>query len=95
VDHFPEMCAEIIRILKPGGHFIGSFNLEEPVSKCEPQRLDEAIIAQHLLRHLNVESYRITTKGPENDFYAPFFNKALSYAPGQEGFLWVKARKPG
>ncbi len=32
VDCFSEMCDEIIRVIKPGGEFIGSFNLEEPSS---------------------------------------------------------------
>ena len=27
VDSFSNMCSEIIRVLKPGGDFIGSFNL--------------------------------------------------------------------
>lgn len=95
VDNFSEMCDEIIRILKPGGIFIGSFNLEEPASPCEPQKLDERIIKENLLNNLEVQSYRITKKGPPEDAYSPFFTGNLSYEAGQEGFLWVKARKTG
>lgn len=93
VDNFPVICAEILRVLKPGGLFIGSFNLEEPVSQCEPQRLNEQVIKENLLNFLIIESYRITRKGPSENIYAPFFENKLTYEPGEEGFLWVRARK--
>ena len=32
--------------------------------------------------------------GPEGNRYSPFFEGNLSYEPGEEGILWVKARKP-
>ena len=94
VDNFPVTCKEIIRVLKPGGEFIGSFNLEEPHSTCEPQQLNEWTIKENLLNELEVQSYRITKKGPKEDLYAPFFDGVLSYEAGQEGYLWVRARKP-
>lgn len=94
VDNFSAMCKEIIRVLKPGGEFIGSFNLEEPRSSCEPQQLNERIIKENLLDRLEVQSYRIAKKGPKEDLYAPFFEGVLSYEFGQEGHLWVRARKP-
>jgi len=95
VDNFSIMCNEIVRVLKPGGEFIGCFNLEEPPSPCEPQQLNEKVIKENLLSKLEVQSYRITEKGPKENQYAPFFiNGSLSYRPGQEGFLWVRARKP-
>lgn len=94
VDKFSVMCAEIVRVLKPGGEFIVSFNLEEPASPCEPQQLNEKTIKENLLNNLEVQSYRITKKGPKGNLYGPFFNGSLSYELGQEGFLWVRARKP-
>lgn len=93
VDHFTVICAELLRILKPGGLFIGSFNLEEPATPYEPQQLTEAMIQKDLLAHISVLSYRISAKGTE-DVYAPFFSGELHYSPGEEGFLWVKGRKP-
>lgn len=93
VDHFSVMCNEIVRVIKPGGLFIGSFNLEEEATACEPQQLNEAIIQANLLNQLDVLSYRITQKGPRENLYAPFFTGTLRYEPGQEGFLWVKAMK--
>jgi len=94
VDNFSNICKEILRVLRPGGEIIASFNLEEPSSPCEPQQLNENIIRENLLKHLEVKSYRITKKGPKGDLYAPFFNGNLSYEIGQEGFLWIRARKP-
>ena len=94
VDQFETACNEIVRVLKPGGEFIGSLNLEEPPSPCEPQQLTEEVIGQKLLRRLQVQSYRLAQRGPEEDEYAPFFNGSASYTPGQGGVLWVRARKP-
>ncbi len=98
IDHvadFPLMCSEILRVLKPGGLFIGSFNLEEPVSPCEPNQLSEEIVEANLLNRLEVQSYHVTKKvGPPGERYVPFFEGKLSYEAGQEGYLWVKAMKP-
>ena len=93
VDNFSVVCDEIIRVIKPDGEFIGSFNLEEPVNVCEPQQLNEQIIKENLLNKLEVKSYRITKKGPTENPYLPFFDENLSYKKGQEGFLWVRAKK--
>ena len=95
VDHFTAMCSEILRILKPGGLFIGSFNLEEPETATEPQRLTEEMIKSHLLDKLLVQTYRISEKGPKDNVYAPLFDtKDLVYRKGNEGILWVRASKP-
>jgi SAM-dependent methyltransferase len=101
VDNFETMCSEIIRVIRPGGLFIGSFNLEEHPTPTEPQQLSELIINETLLRRMEVQSYRIMEK-PEQmpsdaiTLYAPFFDGGdLSYRPGAEGYLWVRARKPG
>ena len=93
VDDFSTMCSEIIRVLKSGGVFIGSFNLEEPPTPWEPQSLTVRIIQEHLLDFLNIESYRISRQGPDGDEYSPFFEKNLSYNEGEQGFLWVRGKK--
>lgn len=92
VDNFPAVCAEILRVIKPGGLLVASFNLEEPVSKAEPQKLTEAQIKKHLLKHLQILSYRLTAQ-KKKDIYAPFFAGKLEYKTGQKGILWVKAAK--
>lgn len=93
VDDFTTMCGEIIRVLKPGGLLIGSFNLEEPPTLWEPQTLNTKIIKENLLDFLNVESYRISMQGPEGNEYAPFYEQNLNYQQGEKGFLWVRGKK--
>jgi SAM-dependent methyltransferase len=95
VENFRSMCNEILRVLKPGGELIGSFHLERPASRMEPQQLNETMIKEYLLNHLEVHSYRVTEMGNEGDeTYAPFFKGNLSYRAGQQGMLWARARKP-
>jgi SAM-dependent methyltransferase len=94
VDDFPRMCDEIVRVMRPGGEFIGSFNLGEPASSTEPQRLNESVIEEHLLSKLEVISYRLSGNGPADDRYGPLVSgELLPYREGQEGTLWVRARK--
>ncbi|MHB9075852.1 MAG: methyltransferase domain-containing protein [Desulfobaccales bacterium] len=94
VNNLSTMCKEILRVIKPGGIFCCSFNLEEPATIFEPQRLTEKIIKDNLLNFLDIKSYRATIPGPKDDPYRPFFDGNLKYSKGQHGFLWVKARKP-
>jgi SAM-dependent methyltransferase len=91
VNDFPTMCGEIVRVIRPGGLFIGSVNLNEPVSVTEPQQLSEADVQVHLLDGLDILSYRITRQGRE---YEPFFVNDTEYEDGEKGYLWVKAQKP-
>jgi SAM-dependent methyltransferase len=93
VDDFTLMCNELLRILRPGGEFIGSFNLHEPATACEPQTLDEDIVKQHLLDHLLVKSYRVAPKGPEGKRYVHFWD-GRKVIGREEAFLWVRATKP-
>lgn len=93
VDSFDVMCKEVIRVIKPGGIFVGSFNLEEPPTLNEPQSLNEDLIKQHLLDHFQILNYRLSRKGPREDLYQHFYSNELSYDKGEEGILWVTARK--
>ncbi len=93
VDNFECMCKELLRIVKPGGDFIGSFNLHEPTTPCEPQTLNEELINNHLLRHLHIKSYRVAPKGPNGQRYVHFWdNKQIQGK--EEAILWVRATKP-
>ncbi len=93
VDHFETMAGEMLRILKPGGLFIGSFNLHEPRTAEEPQTLSEGIIEREILRHLELDSVRISRKPEEGNMYQAFYNDQLVYTPGEIAVLWVKGRK--
>jgi len=97
LDHvvdFPTICREIIRVIKPGGDFIGSINLEEPRTVTEPQKLTEEIIHEYLLQGLKIRSYRVTNQVDGIGMYEPFFGDSLSYDEGKLGILWVRASKP-
>ena len=94
VNDFPKMCREIVRVMKPGGLFVGSFNLGEDPTICEPQRLTEESIREHLLKHLEVLSCRSALKGPADNLYGRLLQVDFSEAvpPGHEGYLWVRAK---
>jgi len=95
VDNFPLMCNELIRVLKVGGVFYGSFNLEEKATSAEPQQLTEKLINKYLLDNLKVITYRVTNKGPQGDLFKHLYDNNLHYDKGEEGILWVKAGKKG
>ena len=93
VNSFTTMCYEILRILKKGGIFYCSFNLEESKSVTEPQVLSESEIKKNLLGKMKIDSYRITNPGPIDNIYKPFYDNKLEYDKGSQGFLWLKAEK--
>ncbi len=98
MDHcadFEVMCKEIRRILKKGGEFYGSFNLEELPSIEEPQRLTEKMICDNLLKYFDIKSYRMRRKGPYyagrgDDVYRDFFQSTHQITSGIR-ILWVGA----
>ncbi len=93
VDDLELMCREMLRVLKPGGVFIGSFNLQEPPTGTEPQCLTEELVQSCLLDYLDVDSYRTAQDGPEDDQYKNLIENNLAYEKGQHGYLWVRAHK--
>lgn len=71
LDHVSDlraMCAEIKRIIKPGGILIGSFNLFEPPTECEPQMLTEEILREYLFDEFDMQSYRLAIKDSEDAY---------------------------
>jgi SAM-dependent methyltransferase len=93
VNKFGVMCDELLRILAPGGEVIGSFNLHERPTPCEPQMLSEELVNDRLLEPLDVVSYRVAPKGPADDTYGHFFGRTRDASPDHQ-LLWVRARKP-
>lgn len=69
------MCEEIVRILKPGGYLIASFNLGEEATVTEPQTLDEEKLQSVILDRFTEVSKRI---GPKVE------GKGYSYLIGSE-----------
>lgn len=94
VDSLNSMSNELNRILKPGGVLLGSFNLNEPVTECEPQTLTEKILKETLLVQFDICSYRLAYKG-EPDAFSDMRNKKYisEIESGKSAVLWLKAVK--
>lgn len=97
LDHVTDlsaMCSEIKRILKPNGLLLGSFNLFEPRTECEPQTLTEELLDINLLKDFDVEQYRLS-EIDENDAYRNI--RLHKYIESPDGsipcVLWVKGRR--
>jgi ubiquinone/menaquinone biosynthesis C-methylase UbiE len=94
VQYFDQICNELIRVLKRGGLFVGSINIDEPPTLTEPQQLTEAIVWKHLLNKLQVERYIVADKVSDNERYVELFKQSPTRTPGKPGVIWVRARKP-
>ncbi len=94
VSNFEIMCKEVLRILTPGGDFIGSINLEEPKTICEPQTLTEEYVKECLLNHLEIISFRTAGHSkPGCGTYSHFYDNSPEPKSGKR-ILWVRAKKP-
>jgi SAM-dependent methyltransferase len=93
VSSFSKMAAEVVRVIAPGGLFIGAFNLGEPPTFSEPQTLTEDRVRKTLLGHLNIELVRSTANGPDGDKYRHIREGGGSFH--QDIYLFcLRARKP-
>jgi SAM-dependent methyltransferase len=99
VDNLDRVCAEIRRLLKPGGYFIGSLNLHEPATVCEPWTLTEELLDRELFAGWEREYYEIRPRldypeqfGPYKYFFEPCPPELLS-APGPKA-LWCRFHAP-
>jgi SAM-dependent methyltransferase len=92
VSDFEAVCEELRRVMAPGAILIGSFNLDEEPTLCEPQTLTEERVKQVLLRHFEIETYRMAAKGPQGKIYSHFTDGSPQATSG-ERYLWVRARK--
>lgn len=97
MDHtkyFDIMSKECLRVLKPGGLFIGSFNLNELPTASEPQLLTESLVQKHILQYCECTSYRLTLTGTERKRFDYFFKKEdLPSGTQKVCMLWVSCIK--
>lgn len=102
LDHVTKLdniISELLRILKPEGILLASFNLNEPFARCEPQTLTEKKLEDKLLKYFDTISYRLVYQVEEHlryhDFYNNFFedNVVKSLDDDKEGILWFKGKK--
>ena len=99
VEHLEIMAAELLRVIKPGGIFAGSFNLHEPACLTEPQTLDLPLLRKLFFRHLNMKICTFGLKGEMRNGKAYTYENMLSGkfipAPGpdQPCILWASGIK--
>ena len=96
VTHLSAMCAELRRIVRPGGELIASLNLDEAPTACEPQRLSEDHIRRLLIADWETVSYRVAPKGEESDVYQHVRQASSGQACRATGphVLWLRIRRP-
>jgi SAM-dependent methyltransferase len=96
-DDVRAVCREIRRVLKPGGWFIGSLNLNEPPSPSEPWMLTEEFLAKHLFAGWEPHFYRVRPKlEHEADPYRLFLEDSppSGVSPTEVQALWCRYRTP-
>jgi SAM-dependent methyltransferase len=94
VNNFSAMCAEVGRVIVPGGSLFASFNLGEPPTFTEPQSLTERAVTAALAKHFTVLSTRVAPRGPEGDVYKYCHEpESTPIAPLTPRHLWVRATK--
>lgn len=93
VNNLDNMVGELLRILKPGGVLLGSFNLNEPCTECEPQTLNEDILQEKLLKYFEVQVYKMAYKGINSTYENMNNNNLVNKSDGNEAVLWVRAVK--
>ena len=97
VDDVVAVCSEVRRVLKPGGYFIGSLNLDERKTLSEPFTLTEELLERHLFSGWEKEFYKIRPKPMDdkgNVTYRYFYEdcpKEILEAPGPRA-LWCRMR---
>lgn len=94
VKNLRPMCEEIRRILKPGGEIIGSFNLNHPPDRAEPQTISAELIKQTLFSGYEIVHWWVSAPGPVEDLYRPLFSREFKEPAAGEAYLWARARKP-
>jgi SAM-dependent methyltransferase len=98
LDHVEDPVAvmnEIDRILRPGGHFIGSIGFKEEPTFTEPHVLTRQFIETHLFQGWSQEFSKIRPKGPSaQEFYRFFSEEPPPDYKADELIWWCRYRKP-
>lgn len=97
VDNLNDMVMEILRIIKPGGYLLGSFNLNEPESESEPQTLTFEILKEILLNRFEIEMMKLAYKDEKDTYYnmknGNFIYDINKMDRNRSVVLWIKGRK--
>lgn len=92
VNNLDAMIGEILRILKPGGHFIGAFNLGEEATVTEPQTFDREKLQNILFNRFETLSLRVAPKTDDDFKYGAFFGAELPKDYVGPEILWYCGR---
>jgi ubiquinone/menaquinone biosynthesis C-methylase UbiE len=92
VLHFPIICRELHRILKPGGRLCAFINIDNPPTIAEPSPLSEDLVQTHLLPGFRVLYKARARKATTGKAYDGFRDESLQ-DPHGEMFLLVRAEK--
>lgn len=93
VNNLEQMSKEILRILKPQGILLASFNLNQPSTECEPQTLTEEKLKQYLLKYFEIDTYRLAYPGEKNVYENMEQGNLVEKIADEEAILWIRARK--
>ncbi|MFO8144739.1 MAG: class I SAM-dependent methyltransferase [Candidatus Syntrophosphaera sp.] len=94
VKNLVPMCSELRRVLKPGGDLIGSFNLNHPPDRAEPQKISENLIKKLLFRDYQIKHWWLSAPGSQGDHYKPLLSRKFLPVGKGESYLWARAVKP-
>jgi ubiquinone/menaquinone biosynthesis C-methylase UbiE len=97
LDHVSDLgaiCSELLRILKPGGVFAGSFNLNERATAAEPQTLTEELLERVLINRLETLDKRFGRIHSQTNRYLEMLSGGSTYEAGREGLMWYRGQKP-
>lgn len=89
VDSF-DIFQEVVRVLRPGGLFYGSFNLNEPASSCEPQSLTLEMLRSSVFPFFGDLGIRVANKGKRGAYDHLMAGEEHPYDPAKEQILWFK-----
>lgn len=96
VNDLARMARENLRILKKGGMFVASFNLNEAKTACEPQTLTLDQIKHYFYSNLEIKKCRIAYK-VTNNVYKNFHTNNLVLEEeldnNKEAIMWLVAIK--
>lgn len=85
------IAKELKRILKPNGVLLASFNLNEPETECEPQKLTIEKLKNELLNEFKIQRIMLNIKG-QGSFVVDDLNEAETKVSNNEGVLYIKAQ---
>lgn len=92
LDHVDDfgIFRELMRVLRSGGLFFGSFNLNEPASHCEPQCLTMELIRSAVMPYFRDPVLRLADKGDKGAYDRLMAGEEDTYSPEKEQILWFR-----